>query len=99
MLELKESGVSKVYAMGCYASRSGNQISNVHPNLDGVFPLSETQELLKTLKGDFNSLPNIGSRNLAGVRQISATLPHYSFLKISEGCNRTCTYCTIPSRW
>jgi ribosomal protein S12 methylthiotransferase len=97
MLELKESGVSKVYAMGCYASRSGNQISNVHPNLDGVFPLSETQELLKTLKGDFNSLPNIGSRNLAGVRQISATLPHYSFLKISEGCNRTCTYCTIPS--
>lgn len=97
MLELKEEGVSKVYAMGCYASRSGNQIAEVHPKLDGVFPLNETGELLNTLKRDFDSAPKVGAHNLAGVRQISATMPHYSFLKISEGCNRTCTYCTIPS--
>lgn len=97
MLELKDDGVSKVYAMGCYASRSGNNISEVHPKLDGVFPLTETNELLKTLKSDFRTIPTVGSSNLAGVRKISATLPHYSFLKISEGCNRTCTYCTIPS--
>lgn len=98
MVDLKEkSGVKKVYAMGCYASREGQAIQSDIPGVDDVFPLSETERLLSTVKEDFAEAPFVGSTPLAGVRPISATLPHYSFLKISEGCNRTCTYCTIPS--
>jgi ribosomal protein S12 methylthiotransferase len=98
MVALKKNGkVERVYAMGCYASRQDNVIREAVPGLDGAFSLSENDLLLETLESNFKNDQHVGKTKLAGIRPISATLPHYSFLKISEGCNRTCTYCTIPS--
>jgi|SaaInlStandDraft_1057018.scaffolds.fasta_scaffold06072_2 ribosomal protein S12 methylthiotransferase len=98
MVSLKKNGkVERVYAMGCYASRQDNVIREAVPGLDGAFSLSENDQLLDTLENNFKDELYVGKAKLAGIRPISATLPHYSFLKISEGCNRTCTYCTIPS--
>ena len=98
MVNLKKSGkVERVYAMGCYVSRDANAVREAVPGVDDVFSLKEHERMLKTLKDDFAHVPSVGRPALAGIRPISATLSHYSFLKISEGCNRTCTYCTIPS--
>lgn len=98
MVSLKQRGkVERVYAMGCYASRQDNVIKEAVPGLDGAFSLQENDLLLEALEENFKEGLHVGKPNLAGIRPISATLPHYSFLKISEGCNRTCTYCTIPS--
>lgn len=97
MLDLKSKGdVQSVYAMGCYVSRGKDDIKTVFPNLDGAYALSETQSMVQHIQADFQHYSSIGKSALAGLRPISATLPHYSYLKISEGCNRTCTYCTIP---
>lgn len=97
MVELKESyGVNQVVAMGCYASRAKDDILAAHPGLDGVYTLNETKQMVDDLVDQYRSHSNIGSPLLAGIRPISVTMPHYSYLKISEGCNRTCTYCTIP---
>jgi ribosomal protein S12 methylthiotransferase len=98
MVALKKTGkVERVYAMGCYVSRDANAVREAVPGVDDVFALIEHERLLKTLKDDFAHVHSVGRPALAGIRPISATLAHYSFLKISEGCNRTCTYCTIPS--
>ena len=98
MVKLKKSGkVERVYAMGCYVSRDANAVREAVPGVDDVFSLKENERMLSTLKSHFSQVALVGSKPLAGVRPISATMPHYSYLKISEGCNRTCTYCTIPS--
>lgn len=98
MVDLKKSGqVERVYAMGCYVSRDAEGVKEAVPGVDDVFALTENDRMLKRLKDDFAHVESLGRPALAGIRPISATLPHYSFLKISEGCNRTCTYCTIPS--
>jgi ribosomal protein S12 methylthiotransferase len=98
MVKLKKSGkVERVYAMGCYVSRDANAVREAVPGVDDVFSLKENDRMLETLKEHFSHVNLVGSKPLAGVRPISATMPHYSYLKISEGCNRTCTYCTIPS--
>lgn len=97
MLSLKDHGhVKKVIAMGCYVSRGKDAVLERYPNLDGVYALDEVDGIVGDLKKSLRFKPKNKGPILAGIRPISATMPHYSYLKISEGCNRTCTYCTIP---
>lgn len=98
MLQLKRAGkVGRVYAMGCYVSRGSEDLCQTNPELDGAYSLKQTEELVADLQRSFSLRVALKSQPLAGIRPVSATLPHYSYLKISEGCDRTCTYCTIPS--
>lgn len=98
LLELKKKGdVQVVMAMGCYVSRGKDDVSKKYPQLDGVYALDEVQNIVADLQDLFAYKPDLSKNHLAGIRPISVTLPHYSYLKISEGCDRTCTYCTIPA--
>lgn len=97
MLNLKlNNDVQSVYAMGCYATRGKDDILEAYPELDGVYALNETESLVDHIQSEFQYYPK-PKDYLSGIRPVSTTLPHYSFLKIAEGCGRTCTYCTIPS--
>lgn len=87
--EAKEAGlVSKVYVTGCLSERYKPELEKEIPNIDAYFGTRELPRLLKTLKADYK-------KELVGERLIS-TPNHYAYFKISEGCDRPCSFCAIP---
>lgn len=87
---LKKAGkIKELYAMGCLTERYRADVTESIPELDGIFG-----------KFDWTSLVNrLGGRSAAGLlpweRKLS-TAPHYTYIKIAEGCNRFCAFCAIP---
>lgn len=86
---LKQKGkLDKVYVTGCLSERYKNNLEKEIPEVDAFFGTMELPLLLKQLEADYKS-ELIGERLLATPR-------HYAYMKISEGCNRTCSFCAIP---
>src|SRR5215467_12920051 len=88
-VELKQKGrLDKVYVTGCLSHRYRNDLEKEIPEVDAWFGTLELPLILKQFEADYKS-ELIGERLLA-------TPQHYAYLKISEGCNRTCAFCAIP---
>ena len=88
-VELKKSGkLDKVYITGCLSERYRNDLMKEIPEVDAWFGTMELPLMLKQFNADYKS-------ELLGERLLS-TPKHYAYLKISEGCNRTCSFCAIP---
>ncbi len=87
--ELKKTGqIEKLYVTGCLSQRYKDDLEQEIPEVDAFFGTLEMPALLARMDADYRY-------ELLGERQIT-TLPHYAYLKISEGCNRTCSFCAIP---
>jgi ribosomal protein S12 methylthiotransferase len=88
-VELKRKGkLDKVFVTGCLSERYRNNLELEIPEVDAFFGTMELPGLLKQFNADYKS-------ELIGERLLS-TPKHYAYLKISEGCNRTCSFCAIP---
>ncbi len=88
-VELKRKGkLDKVYVTGCLSERYKNNLEEEIPEVDAYFGTMELPLILKQFEADYKA-ELIGERLLA-------TPKHYAYLKISEGCNRTCSFCAIP---
>jgi ribosomal protein S12 methylthiotransferase len=88
-VDLKKKGkLDKVYVTGCLSERYKNNLEEEIPEVDAFFGTMELPRLLSTLNADYKT-------ELVGERLLS-TLSHYAYMKISEGCNRTCSFCAIP---
>ncbi|HVK47506.1 MAG TPA: 30S ribosomal protein S12 methylthiotransferase RimO [Pseudobacter sp.] len=88
-VELKRKGkLDKVYVTGCLSERYKNNLETEIPEVDAYFGTMELPLILKKFDVDYKA-ELIGERLLA-------TPQHYAYLKISEGCNRTCSFCAIP---
>ena len=88
-VELKKRGkLDKVYVTGCLSERYKQNLENEIPEVDAFFGTMELPFLLKKFDVDYKA-------ELLGDRLLS-TPNHYAYLKISEGCNRTCAFCAIP---
>jgi ribosomal protein S12 methylthiotransferase len=88
-VELKKRGrLEKVYVTGCLSHRYRGDLEKEIPEVDAWFGTMELPLLLKQFEADYRS-------ELLGERLL-ATPQHYAYLKISEGCNRTCAFCAIP---
>lgn len=88
-VELKKRGkIDKVYVTGCLSERYKQNLEEEIPEVDAFFGTMELPFLLKKMDVDYRA-------ELVGERLLS-TPNHYAYLKISEGCNRTCTFCAIP---
>src|SRR5690348_4232234 len=88
-VELKRRGkLDKVYVTGCLSERYKNNLETEIPEVDAFFGTMELPLILKQFEADYKA-ELIGERLLA-------TPTHYAYLKISEGCNRTCSFCAIP---
>lgn len=88
-VELKRRGkLDKVYVTGCLSERYKNNLEAEIPEVDAYFGTMELPLVLKALEADYKA-ELIGERLLA-------TPKHYAYLKIAEGCNRTCSFCAIP---
>ena len=86
---LKKKGkLDKVYVTGCLSERYKNHLEQEIPEVDAYFGTMELPLILKQLNADYKA-------ELIGERLLS-TPKHYAYLKISEGCNRTCSFCAIP---
>ncbi|HNY54296.1 MAG TPA: 30S ribosomal protein S12 methylthiotransferase RimO [Chitinophagales bacterium] len=85
----KEKGkIDKLYVTGCLSQRYKDDLEVEIPQVDAYFGTLELPQLLKKLDADYK-------HELIGERYLT-TPQHYAYLKISEGCNRTCTFCAIP---
>ena len=86
---LKQKGkLDKVYVTGCLSHRYREDLEKEIPEVDAWFGTMELPLILKKFEADYKS-------ELLGERLL-ATPQHYAYLKISEGCNRTCAFCAIP---
>src|SRR5690348_8378743 len=88
-VELKKRGkLDKVYVTGCLSERYKQNLEEEIPEVDAYFGTMELPFLLRKFDVDYKA-------ELVGERVLS-TPNHYAYLKISEGCNRTCSFCAIP---
>lgn len=88
-VELKKRGkLDKVYVTGCLSERYKQNLEEEIPEVDAYFGTMELPFLLRKFDVDYKA-------ELVGERLLS-TPNHYAYLKISEGCNRTCSFCAIP---
>ncbi len=87
--QLKAQGdIEKLYVTGCLSQRYRHELKKEIPEVDAFFGTMELPALLAKFNANYR-------HELIGERQIT-TLKHYAYLKISEGCNRTCSFCAIP---
>lgn len=84
----KEGAVEKVYVAGCLSERYKADLEKEIPDVDAYFGTRELPKILKTLKADYK-------HELVGERLLT-TPNHYAYFKISEGCDRPCSFCAIP---
>ena len=88
-IELKKEGrIEKLYVTGCLSERYKSDLEKEMPEVDAYFGTMELPALLHKFNVDYR-------HELIGERW-TATPQHYAYLKISEGCNRTCSFCAIP---
>lgn len=88
-LELKKQGtVKKIFVMGCLSERYLEALEVEMPEVDGFFGVWDQKKIVEAAGGRF--YPELQTD------RVVTTPSHYAFLKISEGCNRNCSFCAIP---
>ncbi|MCX7607142.1 MAG: 30S ribosomal protein S12 methylthiotransferase RimO [Bacteroidia bacterium] len=88
-IEAREKGkIQRLYVVGCLVGRDKALLQAELPEVDGFYTQAEFGDLIAELKGDLR-------RYLLGERK-RIGYPHHAYLKISEGCNRKCSFCAIP---
>lgn len=84
----KDGDVEQVYVIGCLSQRYGKELKEEIPEVDAFFGKFDWKGVLEKMGEHFNE----SIRN----QRLLTTPSHYAYLKISEGCDRTCSYCAIP---
>jgi len=88
-VDAKEEGiVDKVYVTGCLSQRYKDDLEKEIPEVDAWFGTRDLSRMLKVFKANYK-------HELVGER-ILTNPSHYAYLKISEGCDRPCSFCAIP---
>ncbi len=104
MLELKKAGKTRgVIVSGCLAERQREDLLKDRPEIDslvGVFGREEVTKVADRLLGDLDEQRSVFRpapiRALPDTNRLRITPRHFAYLKISEGCDRLCTFCAIP---
>jgi ribosomal protein S12 methylthiotransferase len=104
MLQLKKDGkVGSVVVAGCLAERKKDELLRDVPELDqivGVFGREEITQVVKRAVSQHHEQQSLFRpapvRALSDTARLRITPRHYAYLKISEGCDRLCTFCAIP---
>ncbi len=81
--------INKLYVTGCLSQRYKDDLEKEIPEVDAYFGTLDLPFLLEELGANYR-------HELIGERSLLTTPAHYAYLKISEGCNRTCSFCAIP---
>ena len=84
----KHKKIGRLFVMGCLSERYLNELQLEIPEVDKFYGKFNYTDILQEIGQSYRS-------DLRLERTLT-TLPHYAYIKISEGCNRTCSYCAIP---
>lgn len=84
----KEGRLKKLYVMGCLSERYQKELAEEIPQVDRFYGKFNWKEVLSDLGAEYH-------KEYYNERTLTTTA-HYTYLKISEGCNRHCSYCAIP---
>lgn len=84
----KNRKIGQLYVMGCLSQRYRDDLKKEIPEVDGFFGVNDLSALLESVNAPFR-------KELLSERIIT-TPPHFAYLKISEGCDRRCSFCAIP---
>jgi len=88
-VEAKKAGkLEKVFVTGCLSERYKTELKSEIENVDGFYGVNDLHQILKDLKVDYK-------KELIGERHLT-TPSHFAYLKVSEGCDRSCSFCAIP---
>ena len=84
----RQGVIERIYLMGCLTERYRNDLETEIPEADGIYGINELPEIIRNLGGEYRI-------NLLGERYLT-TPSHYAYIKIAEGCDRSCSFCAIP---
>jgi len=84
----KEGRIEKVLVTGCLSERYKKALKEEIENVDGFYGVNDLPQILKDLEVDYK-------KELVGERHLT-TPSHFAYLKVSEGCDRSCAFCAIP---
>ncbi len=88
-IEAKKQGkIQELYVIGCLSERYKEQLEKEIPEVDKYFGVTNIKDIVENIDADYK-------KELVGERFLT-TPKHYAYLKISEGCDRTCSFCAIP---
>ncbi|MEI6765375.1 MAG: 30S ribosomal protein S12 methylthiotransferase RimO [Bacteroidota bacterium] len=86
----KNNKIKKLFVMGCLSQRYRDELKNEIPEVDGWYGVADTDALLKSIGVSADSTPG------GELLRMLTTPSHYAYLKIAEGCDRSCSFCAIP---
>ena len=96
-LQLKKEGrVKKVAVTGCMVERFKEKILTDFPDIDVAFSIAGQENIEETLQKTGAQLSPLPKSLYLPEYKMSLTAPHTAYLKIADGCNNRCAYCTIP---
>ena len=81
--------IDHVYVMGCLSERYSAKLREDIPEVDAFFGVNDLKKIIRHIGGTYKT-------RLLGERK-QTTPPHYTYLKIAEGCDRKCSFCAIPA--
>lgn len=84
----QQNKAGRVYVMGCLSERYRKDLAREFPEVDGFFGVWDHAKIVRAVGADYH--PELTNDRLI------TTPDHYAYLKISEGCNRSCSFCAIP---
>jgi ribosomal protein S12 methylthiotransferase len=84
----KDGLIDKLFVIGCLSERYKKELESEIPEVNKYFGVNDLEDIVRNLGIDYR-------KELSGERVLT-TPGHYAYLKISEGCDRTCSFCAIP---
>jgi ribosomal protein S12 methylthiotransferase len=99
-LQLKAAGqVRRVVVAGCLVNRDGEALQESAPGIDAIVGVNDREQILAAVTGNGPRVRISGPAAVAGsdAGRFRLTPRHTAYLRISEGCSRKCTFCTIPA--
>lgn len=95
LCEAKAAGLlRKVYVMGCMAERYRHDLEDEIPEVDGFYGKFDWARIIENLETP--EMPDGPKSSATPLHRVLTTPSHYAYIKISEGCDRSCAYCAIP---
>ena len=99
------AGLPRVVVAGCLVQRDGTALLDRHPGVDALVGVHRRDDVLRAVRGSVakdRPAPDLFLGDYHAYTQLDTarlrlTPPHYAYLRLGEGCNQKCTFCTIPS--
>lgn len=93
----KKQSCEKLIVTGCLPQKFGEELRNGLPEVDCFLGIDSYDNIHETIRSLYNEQIKITQSNANPLKRIITTPLHYAYLKIADGCNNHCTFCTIPS--